>query len=691
MTEIINQSESSRGALEESLITSIVTNFISVIYSQSQHLRRLFVGLLFIAALLCVSQLQAAQELIENGTFEFDSDTIGYPDGWTYTGRAYLIDQSGNQVVVCAKGSKSTGGVAGSQTIDLEHGRTKLRLKASMKATNVISGDAAWQNARVTISFYDAFGSMVGGWPAAFSTSGTTDWLSFNRQYDIPETAATVVVVWGLWGVGMAEFDNISLAYDDITNTFQPSEDKFSMRYYTQNIEVLYDSEAAATSAEPLTVLPLYNGYDWAITTRWDDCRKDNLLMEEIMNLHGYKGGFYLNSDTMYPRHDFGASYAQELTKNGSIIGGHTMNHPYLTDISRSEMWWEIMAIKIERECDTNIPITSFAFPFGKFSDANDQSAHSDVGKSMYRAGYHHNVYNWFIREEAGISAEDISSCSLVLPGDHDPTADKFDEKINYYLTKPWFKEANPCLTVGVHVSMDSETDWLELDKGFGNWAHRPDWWYCNSNEYSAYRYQFFHKTLTKVSQDGAKVVYEITRPSPIDLNNSIPLSFEAPGAISAVSNTAELTLTSVNGINILNVGHNNDLSAAKIIDAITNNENSPVAEKSQISQKFNGVTSHLYFDSIKKELTITVINAGAVVMENAQVALKLPLAVTETPENIDLGNIGSGESITKTVKLNHISDDPVYTTGVQYFVAQCDFMYNGLWSRLYATTKSDL
>ena len=69
--------------------------------------------------------------------------------------------------------------------------------------------------------------------------------------------------------------------------------DKFYIDYYTQEFEIEFNSEATTKRAH-LELAPLPNGYELAISSRWDDNILTDLKMREVLAEHGYKGTFIL-------------------------------------------------------------------------------------------------------------------------------------------------------------------------------------------------------------------------------------------------------------------------------------------------------------------------------------------------------------------------------------------------------------
>jgi hypothetical protein len=101
-------------------------------------------------------------------------------------------------------------GSGGAQSIALQPEWCKLRMSVKMRVTNVKLGDQGWKDARLAMCFNDKSGKRVGNWPDVIHATGTSDWKTYERVYDIPRGAATLALNPANFGIsGRAEFDDI--------------------------------------------------------------------------------------------------------------------------------------------------------------------------------------------------------------------------------------------------------------------------------------------------------------------------------------------------------------------------------------------------------------------------------------------------------------------------------------------------
>jgi hypothetical protein len=82
-----------------------------------------------------------------------------------------------------------------------------------LRCQSVTAGSEDWQQARITITFHDAAGAQVGGWPAdVIRAQGDSPWRFGSRLYSVPKGAAQVKLKLELAECsGMAWFDHVEL------------------------------------------------------------------------------------------------------------------------------------------------------------------------------------------------------------------------------------------------------------------------------------------------------------------------------------------------------------------------------------------------------------------------------------------------------------------------------------------------
>jgi hypothetical protein len=308
--------------------------------------------------------------------------------------------------------------------------------------------------------------------------------------------------------------------------------DAFYMDYYPQTLTVDFANEAAARVAK-VEILPLYHGYEWAISSRWDDNIPTDIKMRQTLAEHGFRGTFYLNAtDGGYYGNDYGliapkdySDLGRRLADGGFSIGGHTLTHPYLTCQARDQIFHEVMGIRADRESSSGCPINTFSFPFISFrNDIEGDTIHRDIAELMKRAGYCQIVEPWFDQPiHQGFLVANL------LPAD----GKDIDEAFAGMLADKALQAREPNITFNMHVWYATPEAWAKFEGQLIKYGRNPKWWYCNQSEYAAYRYQYAHTEL-RTQLDGRRLTATLKRPALLDLNHAVPLTLQISGVNAA-------------------------------------------------------------------------------------------------------------------------------------------------------------
>jgi hypothetical protein len=298
---------------------------------------------------------------------------------------------------------------------------------------------------------------------------------------------------------------------------------------YRQHLKLTFASAAEAAQAR-LTVAPVYDDREWALSARWDDCNANSLVMHEHMARAGIKGTFYLTGTD--PQGRFGEQFAHALMRDGCSIGGHSQTHPSLTMVPPNEVWQQIMANRIEREAQTDTPVNSFAFPNGRYRSDTDPQALPDITAALERAGYYHCVYTDFVKNNPHLQVEEWVTGWQVVPGDKVVDAAKFQENLDKILRFPsTYQQLSRCIFLGVHAWQQGE-EWPKFDAVLDTLNNRG-WWMCNQTEWAAYARQARAATITADAAGAAatQLTYQVLRPLPAELGAAVPLTIVVQGA----------------------------------------------------------------------------------------------------------------------------------------------------------------
>jgi len=112
----------------------------------------------------------------------------------------------------------------------------------------------------------------------------------------------------------------------------------------------------------------------------WDDGIVSDIRLIEILRRYQAKATFCLNPGLYQENRSFGWIHENrevwrlsinELADvyNGFEICSHSMTHPYLTDLSRDQLIWEVQASKHVLENIFQKPVLGFCYPFNAYND----------------------------------------------------------------------------------------------------------------------------------------------------------------------------------------------------------------------------------------------------------------------------------------------------------------------------------
>ena len=427
--------------------------------------------------------------------------------------------------------------------------------------------------------------------------------------------------------------------------------------------------------------------------------------MHDLLDRHGYKATFYLNSayrevgpkGTSYTGarrtepSDFRGNVTRRLMANGFSLGGHSMNHPNIPSLKKHDMFYEIAAIRVELEADTDAPVNSFVFSGSAFSDreGRDPQGRIDIVEALRRAGYHHVAQGHFNRVSPPVADTAFSLVHNLSPFDKEVDGAKFDRDVAGALDNPQQAVAQPNLTVGNHV-WHTPTGLANLEASLAKYANRPDWWYCNQTEYAAYRYQFHHSRVERQGLAGQVLRYCVERPAASDLGHAIPLTLGITSATltAATLDGQPLTYRTRAGKTLVDLPHARAQQLPTRIAAIENWSNAAAPAGDLSADDFPGLCFFLHYAEATNTLVLEARNGGPEPVTSIGLTLRLPLLWREGLQRRPLADMPAGGTAEYRLSLGPRADDPIYDRGRPYFVAQVDFQRGGQLGRIYATTR---
>jgi len=414
------------------------------------------------------------------------------------------------------------------------------------------------------------------------------------------------------------------------------------------------------------------------------------------MEKYGVRGTWYLN------HRNHGAGYekpgekfdylqtARGLLEGGNSIGAHSLTHPFITYFHRNRMFEETAGCRIEWEAALDTPVVSYAFSFIDLrAEPEGTSIQSQTIQTLERAGIYHTAEYLHFFEDLPCDME----LSPIMPTEFDDFT-KFSEAVKWAYAEPRLDQLGPMISNSMHAWYGTARipfGYDELERRLELMSELEDVWHCNHNQYAAYRRQYRCSRILKVTQDGAAVLIQLTRPTLRDLNDAIPLTLaaqfikpeellkiESPGATCMASTTPR------SGKALFHISHPHEQRLPTRIGVISNPQNH--SDFGDTDPDFPKLKGSLHHD--RGSLIVRVKNQGEGPLENLRITWRLPLAwnpgiITDPPPAISVGE-------ERIVKLQlPAAGSEKFLIGSAYFVAQLDFEQSGVPGRIHFTCNT--
>jgi len=464
-----------------------------------------------------------------------------------------------------------------------------------------------------------------------------------------------------------------------------------SMEAYSQTILVTFKSEEAARQAR-LQVAPLYHDLRAAFSTRMDDSTVNDLVAAEVMGGFGQKGTFYLNNlrswyqdspetGTVLPKNP-ATEMPRRLLAHGSSIGGHTLTHEFLPALSKNAAFREIMGVRVALETGAATPVNSFTYPFVSYESAErDGTDRADLEEMLRRSGFYQLAEHKY---NAGWDSGLQDGIFITL--DNSGEGGRYSESV---LTGDHCEADRPLFLVAMHawVRAWGAPGFPKLAAIYKKWSNREDWWYCNQNQYAAYRYQALHSRLSTFAE-GNTLRAVLRRPSPLDLNDWTPLTFKVEGiarddVVSVSCPGAGTKAFPLGESYAFDLFHDADKGP---VEAYAEAVALPGGQPQGPAGGVEGLEAHL--QRTDGGLALHLHNAGVQPLRAIHVVFRLPLLWREGVVRREVESLDGGSSITLDAPLTARADAAAYSDGSEYDVAQVDFV-GARRARLYAVCES--
>lgn len=447
------------------------------------------------------------------------------------------------------------------------------------------------------------------------------------------------------------------------------AENPLGFREYQQKFTLSFPSEQDAQKAE-LKAKPLPADYKLAYSSRWDDSEPKHLDTHEVMVRNNIKGTFFLGDlNWLNGVLNKNPDYIKKLMTGGNSIGLHTLTHPFLTAKNPYEQFREYMRDRIDLEVKSQSPVNSQVLPYCNWW-APAPFIPLSVGWAMRATGVisSPDVMYPNRENELGYPAKSFAQSRYVAPGDRNPDLARFNREMKWALENKKALAIQPSVSMAMH-SWHTAVGLVNLDCAYAMVADNPEWWYCNQNEYGAYRYEAQNTSIAK-KVDGKNAEFTVTRMEPFELGASVPLWFSVDGAKAVSANGAKL----VNGS--VELPH---ADGRKLPDVYACADKDGKSQLSFVSLVFTHPEEKVWKAELK--------TLDGKPVEQLAFSFRFP---SQWSKEVIRKDLGSQNSVSVTVAQDAKKNDLYYRYGKPYYALQADFMRDGKRYRLYADIREE-
>lgn len=455
-------------------------------------------------------------------------------------------------------------------------------------------------------------------------------------------------------------------------------------RTYQQTVEVTFDTPEAAAQAQ-LAALPLPPGKRLAFSSRWDDTNKDHARMIEVLAAHGYKGTFYLNRVDQ----PYADMVIRKILEKGGSVGSHTVHHPRLPELGPNAIFKEILANRIAVETLGQTCVNAFTLPYCAYTSTNNAAMPRIIGDCLRRSGLLGGPEYWpDAAAKYGCGPQEWVGAFTFSINDRDPQLDLFEKALKKGLegvARNTF-ECGPHLVLGIHT-------WQKDDRGFGKFGEiiataekRSDWWYCNENEYVAYRMQLFHSAVAKKGVSGKTATFAVERVVPFELGDRVALGLQVTPAPRGVALGGQPLALS--GAGEFLMPHDAAQRLPARVAAFHNADNQGGAEELVSAQAVPGVRLALCASTEKSRLSCLLKNASGADVKDVRLTFRMPPRWKTGVVARDIPALKAGAEQRCEIDLGERQNGAGTDNGPLYFAVQADLTDAQGAARVYGTTE---
>jgi len=196
---------------------------------------------------------------------------------------------------------------------------------------------------------------------------------------------------------------------------------------FEEQMKLLYEWEYTPVTIETL-IKAIREGAELPprpVIITFDDGHLDNYTTAfPIMQKFGFTGVLYIVGNYMGTEGYMTAAQIHEMVIAGWEVGSHSMNHLDLQKLDQESQVVEIVDSREKLEAEIDVPVRTFAYPFGLMNDSAGSLVHKAGYVAAMGLGYTHDqgLANMFFLQRRDIKGTyDLKQFSAFLPWKGDP------------------------------------------------------------------------------------------------------------------------------------------------------------------------------------------------------------------------------------------------------------------------------
>lgn len=444
------------------------------------------------------------------------------------------------------------------------------------------------------------------------------------------------------------------------------------LMFPTYDQALVAEFASAADAAAALSKMaPLPNGASRAFSTRWDDTTPAHIAKADMLERAGVKGGFYFvgNSDG-----NFFEKGARELVARGHAVGNHTLNHPFMLELSDNRIFREVLENRIRIETVIDRSVVSYVSPYGWYGrDTTDDHHRTKAVEMIVETG--HWVSDDNPLPEAGVPNDIWYPANRFAADDRNPTWELFEKGLKAQMKIADGNPLAPRIVLGTHSWCDAaglarQEKWLREN------CLRPDWIQLNDYEYGAYRYSFLNGAVRKVSANGSRATFAVTRFDPSALGHLIPLSLKFSREPVRITCGGRALEKGANGTWTL--PHDASRTTVRAVAR---------ADVAGVSAKIPGVVFTVAPDAARGVLRLVLKNGTDAALSDLYGVAHLPPEFLTRRRTFSVTSVKAGETLVKEISFGAV-DHAAFAVDASLYAASVDFTQPAGRVRFWATAE---